>query len=121
VVQIYAQHVEKIVKYFPDWLPFIDAFKENVERGILFNITDFEPGVKYDIMPYTDSDYHWTAFERRRQVTFFEVTCFIAAPEDLIISKLRWYASSKSAKQLEDVKFLLKEPTLDKPYIARFD
>lgn len=117
VIQIYPHDVEKIIQYFPDWLPFVDSYKENVERGILFNITDFETGIKYDFMPYQDSDYNWTAFERRHKVEFFGAECFIAAPEDLIISKLRWYDISRSAKQLEDIKFLLKEVTLDKQYL----
>lgn len=117
VIQIYSHHVPQIVRHFPDWLPFVDSFKENVDRGILFNLTDFDTGIKYDFISYQDSDYNWTAFERRRKVEFFGVTCFIAAPEDLIISKLQWYAISKSAKQLEDVKFLVAEATLDKQYL----
>ena len=27
ILQIYPNHIEKIVKYFPDWLPFIAAPK----------------------------------------------------------------------------------------------
>ena len=50
-------------------------------------------------MLYQDSEYNWIAFERRREVDFMGVKCNIAAPEDLIISKLKWYAMSKSDKQ----------------------
>ncbi len=117
VVQIYPHDIDKIVSHFPDWVPFIDSFKENAGRGLLFNITDFETGVKYDLMPYQDSDYNWTAFERRRKVEFMGMECFISAPEDLVIAKLQWYAASKSAKQLEDIKFLLQEVTLNRQYL----
>ena len=120
VLQIYPHHIEKILKHFPDWLPFLDQFKESVNRGILFNFTDFETGVKYDMMLYQDSEYNWRAFERRRGVKFMDIDCFISAPEDLIISKLRWYALSNSAKQLEDIKFLLKETSIDHEYLTNW-
>lgn len=111
VLQLYPHDIDKIVKYFPDWSPFTTSFKESAEKGLLFSLTDFETGVKYDFMLYQDSDYNWTAFERRKQVEFLGVHCFIASPEDLIISKLEWYAISKSTKQLEDIKFFLQEST----------
>jgi hypothetical protein len=117
VLQIYTRDIEKIVKHFPDWLPFLDAFKGNAARGIVFNLTDFETGVKYDFMVYQDSDYNWTAFERRHKVKFNDVDCYIASPEDLVIAKLMWYNISKSGKQLDDIKFLLKLENLDKNYI----
>ena len=117
VIQIHPQHVDNIVQYFPDWAPMADGFKERATTGQMFNITDFETGVKYDFMPYSDSDYNWTAFERRKQVDFMGINCFIATPEDLIISKLQWYALSKSNKQLEDIKYLLNEDNLDSQYL----
>lgn len=117
VLQIYPVHVEKIIKHFPDWLPFLSQFKESADRGVLFNFTDFETGVKYDMMLYQDNDYNWRAFERRRKVKFMDIECYISAPEDLIISKLRWYELSKSAKQLDDIKFLLKESSIDRAYL----
>lgn len=118
VLQIYPHYIEKIVKHFPDWLPYLEHFRECADQGILFNFTDFETGVKYDMMLYQDSDYNWRAFERRREVTFLDIKCFISAPEDLIISKLRWYALSDSAKQLEDIKFLLRESSIDHQYLT---
>jgi len=42
----------------------------------LFNITDFETGIRYDFMTYKDSDYNWTAFERRKEVEFFGIKCY---------------------------------------------
>lgn len=117
VVQIYPAHVEKIIQHFPDWLPFLGSFKESAGLGRVFNITDFETGVKYDFMTYQDSDYNWTAFERRRKVDFLGVECRIASPEDLIISKLRWYSLSKSEKQLGDIVFLLNEASINKQYL----
>lgn len=117
VVKIYPDHIEKIIKHFPDWLSFMDSFKEQAAQGKLFNIMDFETGVKYDFILYQDSDYNWTAFNRRREVDFLGVKCWIAAPEDLIISKLQWYDISKSDKQLGDIIFLLNEVEVDEAYL----
>ncbi len=117
VLQIYPFHIEKIIKHFPDWIPFLESFKDSAEKGMLFNITDFETGVKYDFMMYKHSEYNWTAFERRQEVDFLGIKCKIASPEDLIISKLKWYESSGSEKQLGDIVFLLNETELNKKYL----
>ena len=117
VLQIYSHHIEKIVQHFPEWLPSLQAFRENAERNIVFNLIDFESGVKYDFMLYKDSDYNWGAFERRQKIEFEGIACFIASPEDLFISKLIWYNISKSGKQWEDLEFLLTLDNLDKQYI----
>lgn len=117
VLQIYPAHVSKILKHFPDWGDFQDSFEESVLHGRLFNITDFETGIRYDFLTYQDTDYNWTAFERREKVNLWGVDCYLSAKEDLIISKLKWYNSSKSEKQWEDLQFLLLDKTLDMEYL----
>lgn len=117
VVQMYPNHVDNILRHFPDWLPFAESFKESVEQGILFNLTDFTTNVRYDFMLYKDSDYNWTAFQRRRKVKLTDIECYISAPEDLVIAKLKWYAMSESTKQLDDVKYLLENVELKREYL----
>lgn len=117
ILQIYPHSIAKIVQHFPDWLPFLDGFKDSAERGTVFNLTDFETGVKYDFMLYKDSDYNWEAFGRRRRADFLGIECWISTPEDLVISKLIWYGISKSEKQKGDIAFLINETKLDKAYI----
>ncbi|MBK8921084.1 MAG: hypothetical protein IPM81_06175 [Saprospirales bacterium] len=117
VLQIYPPGIERLVKHFPEWLPFVPAFRDNAKRGIVFNLTDFDSGVKYDFMVYQDSDYNWKAFERRRLVDFMGIACYIAAPEDLIISKLQWYHISKSGKQWDDLEFLIQLEGLNMEYL----
>jgi hypothetical protein len=118
VLQMYPSNIEKIVKHFPEWLPFVQAFKENAERGIVFNLTDFETGVKYDFMLYQDSDYNWAAFQRRRLVDFMGNMYYIASPEDLIIAKLIWYNLSKSGKQWDDLETLIQLEGLNMEYLS---
>ena len=117
VLQIYPRDIPRLLKYFPEWKDFEEAFKESVKHSQLFNITDFDTGIRYDFMAYKDSDYNWIAFERREEVEYFGIKCYIATTEDLIISKLNWYNISESDKQLEDLKFLLLDQDLDLAYI----
>jgi len=117
VLQIYPQHVKLILKHFPEWQGFEESFIESAKRGMLFNITDFETGIRYDFMTYQDSDYNWRAFERRKEVEFFGIKCYISTKEDLIISKLKWYNITPSEKQMEDLKFLLLDKELNKDYL----
>ena len=93
---------------------------ESVKYGTLFNITDFETGVRFDFITYKDSDYNWEAFNRREKVSFFEKECYICSIEDLVISKLQWYNITPSERQMEDLKFLLLDKKLDMGYIKNW-
>ena len=117
ILQIHVHHVDKIIPYFPEWEGQLQGLKDSAANLQMFNIIDFETGVKLDFMLYRDSDYNWTAFERRRKVDFLGVESYIAAVEDLIIGKLMWYAASKSEKQLGDIQYLLATPGLNLDYL----
>lgn len=120
VIQIYPRNVKNILQYLPEWMPFEEQFKDSVARGLIFNMTDFKTGIRYDFMVYQDSNYNWTAFQRRVQINFFDTKCFISSKEDLVISKLNWYNISQSEKQLEDLKFLLLDTSLKINYIKNW-
>lgn len=120
VLQIYPSHVRQILAYFPEWKNFEHEFTENVQKGMLFNITDFDTGIRYDFISYQDSDYNWVAFNRREKVVFFDVPCFVCSKEDLVISKIIWYTITPSDKQMEDVKFLLLDKNLNTDYIRNW-
>jgi len=47
----------------------------------MFNLIDFETGVRLDFMAYKDSNYNWVAFGRRQKVDFLGVSCMISSPE----------------------------------------
>ncbi|MEZ4777227.1 MAG: DUF6036 family nucleotidyltransferase [Bacteroidia bacterium] len=117
VLQILPDHVNKILKYFPAWQGFEDAFKADVKSGMLFNITDFDTGIRYDFMTFQDTEYNWSAFNRRQKVSFLGISCYMSSREDLIISKLKWYNLSHSEKQMEDLRFLLLDETLNMEYL----
>jgi len=117
IVQIYPTDVPKIMRYFPEWKPFEQHFMDSVANSLVFNITDFETGIRYDFMTFEDTDYSWAAFERRKKVHFLDTDFYISSKEDLIISKLYWYNLSQSEKQWEDLQFLLLDTHLHMDYL----
>ncbi|GEM_PF-579447 len=117
ILQIHPHQVSKILKHFPQWQAFEESFKEDVASGLMFNITDFDTGIRYDFMTFQDSEYECSAFERCELVSFFGIKCYMSSKEDLIVSKFRWYNISSSDKQMEDLQFLLLDKTLDMDYL----
>lgn len=117
VLQISPEDVSKLLKHFPFWEGYEESFKEDIKMGIVFNIVDFDTGIRYDFMTFEDSIYNKLAFGRRKKVNFFGVSCYISSLEDLIISKLKWYNLSPSDKQMEDLKFLFIQDGLDRDYL----
>ncbi len=117
IVQIYPASVKDIIKHFPEWVNTTKDMTELfAERG-MFNITDWQTGIRFDIMAYKDSDYNWAAFQRRTKETFLEREVYLCAVEDLIIGKLNWYNISQSEKQLSDLMYLVKTPDINWTYL----
>jgi len=117
VVQIYPNSVKNILKHFPEWINVTKEMTELFEQRGIFNITDWQTGIRFDIMAYKDSDYNWAAFQRRKKEVFLEREVYLCAVEDLIIGKLQWYDMSKSEKQLGDLMYLIKSPDINWDYL----
>lgn len=117
VVQIFPSFVKNILSHFPEWVGMEKEMTEVFEQIGLFNITDWETGIRFDIMAYKDSDYNWTAFNRRTKELFLEREVWLCSVEDIIISKLQWYDSSRSEKQLGDLMYLIQSPDINWIYL----
>ena len=74
-------------------------------RGV-FNLIHTERVVKVDIIVRKDSEYRRGALERRR-ASVEDLGLSVAAPEDLIISKLHRARDTRSDVQMADVRNLL--------------
>ncbi len=68
-------------------------------------------------MAIDHSEYNQMAFNRRKKVTFLGVACSISTIADLFILKLKWYNISPSEKQMEDLKFLILDKSIDEAYL----
>lgn len=83
-------------------------------------ITQIETISRADLIVSDDSAYAEQQFSRRRSYEFPNgIAVYLAAPEDVIISKLRWGQSSESEKQQRDVLAILKvqQDELDYEYL----
>lgn len=117
VVQIHAHSVKNILEHFPEWVSVTKEMTELFEQSGMFNITDWQTGIRFDIMAYKDSDYNWAAFQRRQKEIFLKREVYLCAVEDLIIGKLQWYNISRSEKQLGDLMYLVESPNINWEYL----
>lgn len=103
VVQYSDEDVEGIVKLFED-----DFFIQEISvRSALkppyqFNALDNRSALKVDFFRLAGDAYEMERFKRRRNVTVLGQPAILAAPEDVILHKLRWYTLSPSDRQLSD-------------------
>lgn len=86
-------------------------------------ITHIETISRADLMISNDSDYANQQFMRRRLYPFPDQSeVYLASPEDIIVSKLRWGLKSESEKQRRDVLaiFKVQQDALDYRYLYQW-
>jgi len=100
-----------------------EAAVDAVRRGGQFNAIHFTSGLKVDFMAAGDNPYDESRFERpvSVQVTPDRRASF-ASPEDIILSKLRFYKEGRSDKHISDIRGILRVsgPELDRDYLERW-
>ena len=91
-----------------------------VDRS-MFNVVQLSSLLKADFILRRDDPFERAKFERRRIVETDGLLLAVISPEDLILSKLQWAELSESARQLDDVRLLLRESQdLDRAYLAEW-
>ena len=87
-----------------------------------FNAIDATNGWKVDFLVRKDRPFSREEFDRRTRADLLGTTAWIASPEDTIIAKLEWAASSGSDRQLSDAAAMLDigRDSLDLAYIERW-
>jgi len=99
--------------------------EEAVEKAIRqegeFNFIHPETGLKVDFWVITKNPVGLKEIKRAIPQTFNGQVIYFISPEDLLLSKLRWYKLSRSDKHLEDARSILKmmDEKIDKHYIKR--
>jgi hypothetical protein len=105
-----------------------DQIAAAIERRSSFNIIHSETALKVDIFISQDRDYDREALARRRRESLSgeedAISCYLASPEDIILSKLEWYKSGGqvSGRQWQDVQGVMKVQgrELDHAYMKRW-
>ena len=122
VVSLSAANVPVIVAAFPPPQYYADdgmiraAIRDQGEFNIICNTT----GYKADFWILKSTPYERSCFSRRRVEDLNGVMAFCSAPEDTILSKLRWAdLCGGSEKQLRDALrvYEVQHPLLDRPYM----
>jgi hypothetical protein len=121
VIEYEANDVSRIVRLFEDDF-FIQqtSVQLALDPPYQFNALDNRSALKVDFFRLAGDDYELERFKRKRQVRLLDIDAFIAAPEDIVLHKLRWYSISPSDRQLTDVAGIISVSgdAMDDEYLA---
>ncbi len=118
VIELNAGNLEKFLGLFPDeFYMNTDTVRQETQRSGMFNIIDFESGLKIDFIVRKNTEYRIHEFKRRKKEKIEDIEVWMVSPEDLVISKLEWIQELESDKQMTDIRNLLSTPEIDKEYI----
>ncbi len=107
----------------PEFYISVEAIKEAIENDGQFNLIHAASGNKVDFMVAGHNLRDRTQFARRRTIELepgLEIS--VAAPEDIIISKMQYYDEGGSEKHLRDITGILavSPDEVDRDYIAEW-
>jgi hypothetical protein len=107
VVAVEAEEAEKLAAAFePDYYVPPEV-ATSIRARAMFNLLHLASVIKVDMVVRKDEPYRRAEFQRRQRVSLPGFETWIAAKEDLILSKLIWARDSGSELQLRDVRNLL--------------
>jgi hypothetical protein len=125
VVQIAPSDIQSLVSSLKDEA-YIDEedVREAVSRKRMFNAIFNSTSFKVDFAVLDTGDrYEQEKFSRRRKLALADGPVWVIAPEDLVLSKLRWMKSAGgSERQLRDCRGIiaLNGDKLDLDYMRKW-
>lgn len=115
-LEIVLEPLQKTDLYVP-----LDQAREAAASGSSFNVLDPEHGGKIDLFVTGPDDAFTTSrLERRIRADVFDVPCWVASAEDVVIAKLRWRLTSRSEVQWRDCVEIASTNDLDVSYLRRW-
>ena len=112
IVELKPEHIDKLeialrqlssVGYIDK-----DAMEEALSRHGEFNFIDGSTGMKVDFWILSKDSFDASRLKRRIAKEILGQKVYFISPEDLILSKLRWYQKSQSTRHLEDAESVIK-------------
>jgi len=120
VIEYDETQVASIISAFQDDF-FIQeiSVKSGLRPPNQFNALDNRSALKVDFFRVAGDEYEFQRFIRRKRVTLFNQSAWIAAAEDVLLHKLRWHKISPTDRQLSDAKgiYAVSEEILDQDYM----
>jgi hypothetical protein len=125
VLRLPLARVAEFCRAFPPTEFCLDeqSIRDAVATHGQFNLIHPTAGLKVDFMVPADSPFERSRFGRtRRAQPAPDFHAVFAAPEDVIIKKLEYYAAGGSEKHLRDITGVLKVSgsLVDRDYVARW-
>ena len=127
VADVNPSHISALVNALQDSF-YIDGdmIREAVEQQSSFNVVHLGTMIKVDVFIPEPSPEQITALHRARRDDVFapesDRKVYVASPEDVILSKLKWYKTTgeRSDRQWTDVQGVLRAQanSLDSSYLA---
>ena len=123
LADVRQEHAGAFLDEFPPPEHFLSAaaMQSAIRQPGQFNIIHIPSGLKVDVIVLKPDEYSRTEIDRgRRLVSPGEFDVWFAAPEDVILNKLRYYRERGSEKHLRDIASMLmiQGTAIDRPYIA---
>ena len=123
VAAIENRHIAGLLEAFPSDQFYLseDAMHEAIRRQRQFNIIHPASGLKVDIIIREDTPFNISRFSRTRRIkpgAGYEAN--FAAPEDVILMKMRYFKEGGSEKHLRDIAGIIKisGSEIDHAYIS---
>ncbi|MCC5954393.1 MAG: hypothetical protein JJU45_20075 [Acidimicrobiia bacterium] len=102
------------------YVPVEDA-RRAAGAGGSFNVLDPDHGGKIDVFVNDPADaFTSSRLERRILAEVFDVPCWVATAEDVVLAKLRWRLTSRSEIQWRDCVEIASVNDLDVAYLRRW-
>jgi hypothetical protein len=125
VITLSADQTAALCAAFPsdDFYVSLPAAEQAVRSRGQFNVIHPASGNKVDFMIARVDPWDRSQLARRREVPVFpDRPAYVAAPEDVILGKLLYYAEGGSEKHLRDITGILRVSgeLVDRDYVAHW-
>lgn len=124
VIAMPSSSAQKLLDAFDPkefYLPPLSIVSQEVTRGGQANLLHHQTGVKVVLMFRKTTRHALVEFQRRQRIEILHgLLAWVAAPEDVIIAKLRFYREGESQKHLTDIRGILANTTVDREYLQNW-
>ena len=111
VAKLREEDIQKLLSFFPEEKFYLseNAIRQAIYHHGQFNIIHPDSGLKIDVIIPQEDAFNQSRFQRIKRIQAAEnVKADFAAPEDVIIMKMKYYQEGKSEKHLRDITGMLK-------------